>query len=483
MNDRATEQRPYGANSAPEGHCFLARGLSLGRGWATNLSLPPLAVFLLTLLLYGITAVPDLTWAFGSGDGGELIVAAVSGGIPHPPGYPTYLLLGKLVALVPLQPIAYRFNLFSAVCGAIAASFCSATAKHLGLQGWLATLPGLMLAFVPLVWQQAVITEVYALNLMFVALFLWSLLGKRPFWMTGLLLGLSLTTHLTSAFLLPLALLLLPQKGYKQFAFGTLLGLIPFLLLPWLAQADSPVLWGDLDTVAGWWWLVSAQIYQPNQFSLPQEQMASRLATWASVWLRQFLLVGWLLLFWSGWQEKRRKVWLGLVGTAIIYLLYAFFYNTTDALVLTLPAWLLLSLALVAAYKWLGYWAILLPFASILLNFNLIIDADIDNIRPFAEQILNSSPPNAILITSGDPDIFALWYFHHAEGQREDLIVVDKLLFAFDWYRAQLQILHPTLIGLEADDLPNFRTTNGVQHPICSVKLSNIHNISTDCTD
>ena len=435
--------------------------------------LPPLSVFLLALLVYGATAVPDLTWAFGSGDGGELITAAVSGGIPHPPGYPTYLLLGKLVALLPIEPLAYRFNLFSVVCGAIAAAFASATAQHLGLQKWMAALPGLMLAFVPLVWQQAIVTEVYALNLMVVSIFLWSLLGKRPSWFTGLLLGISLTTHLTSVLLLPLALLLLPQKGWKPFAIGTLLGLTPFLWLPWLAQANSPVVWGDLSTATGWWWLVSGRIYQPNQFALPQAQITSRLGTWGVVWLRQLLFGGWPLLLWAGWQDNQRKLWVGLTGTAVGYLIYAFFYNTSDALVLTLPAWLLLSLALAAAFKWLGYWGILLPFASILLNFSLINDAKLDLVRPFAEQILDSAPANSILITSGDPDVFALWYFHEAEGQRPDIIVVDDQLFAFDWYRARLQNLHPTLVGLEADALPNFRASNRPQHPICTVKLSN----------
>ncbi|VAW31218.1 hypothetical protein MNBD_CHLOROFLEXI01-2072, partial [hydrothermal vent metagenome] len=331
---------------------------------------------------------------------------------------------------------------------------------------------GLTLAFVPLVWQQAIVTEVYALNLMIVSLFVWSLLGKRPSWFSGLLLGLSLTTHLTSAFLLPFALLLLPQKHWKQFAFGTLLGLTPFLLLPWLAQPNSPILWGDPNTITGWWWLVSAQIYQPNQFALPQTEIAPRVMAWASVWLRQLLFVGWLLLLWAGWQEKQKKVWAGLVGTAVLYLSYAFFYDAPDALVLTLPAWFFLSLALATAFKWLGYWAFLLPFASILLNFNPIRDASIDNIRPFAEQILNSSPANAILITSGDPDIFALWYFHHGEGQRPDIIVVDDQLFAFDWYRARLQKLHPRLAGLATDDVPNFRAANASQRPTCTVKLS-----------
>jgi hypothetical protein len=435
---------------------------------------PPLVVFGLTLLVYGATAVPDLTVAFASGDGGELITAVFTGGVPHPPGYPTYLLLGKLAALLPVYPIAYRFSLFSAFCGAVAAGTASATSRSLGLTGWRMTLPGLTAAFVPLVWQQAVVAEVYALNLALVALFLWSLLGKRPFWLTGLLLGLSLTTHLTSALLLPLAVLFIPIAAWPRFAAGLALGLTPFLLLPWLAQPGSPVVWGDLTSVAGWWWLVSAQIYQPNQLGLPIAQWLPRLLNWGQIWLWQLLGVGWGLLLWRGWQEKMSKMWVGLVGTAVFYLIYAFFYNTPDALVLTLPAWLLLSLALATGFKRLGSWGFLLPFALILLNFNGINSAEIHKVRPFAEQILNSSPANALLITSGDPDIFALWYFHFVEGQRPDLIIVDDQLFAFDWYRSRLQTLYPALQGLTVDDLPSFRALNGAQRPICTVRLGEV---------
>ena len=369
------------------------------------------------MLVYGVTAAPDLVLAFHSGDGGELITAVFTGGVPHPPGYPTYLILGKLAAWLPVEPIAYRFSLFSTFCGAVAAAVTSAASRSLGLKGWHTTiLPGLTLAFMPLVWQQAVITEVYALNLMLVALFVWSLLEKRPSLLTGFLLGLCLTTHLTSVLLLPLALFLLPPGQWPRLGLGLVFGLTPYFLLPLLARPDSPVVWGQPETIAGWWWLVTARIYQPNQLALPTDQTASRLVEWGKMGLQQLLFVGWVLLPWSGWQETNKKRWLGLVGTAVAYLAYAFFYDTNDAFVLTLPAWLLLSLSLTTAFKWLGRWGVVLPFALILLNFSQIDRVELHKIRPFAEQILNSSPANAILITSGDPDIFALWYFHFVEG-------------------------------------------------------------------
>lgn len=431
----------------------------------------PLAVFGITLVVYGATAVPDLTFAFHSGDGGELITAVLTGGIPHPPGYPTYLLLGRLTALLTIEPVAYRFSLFSAFCGAAAAAMTSATSRSLGLKGWPSLLPGLTLAFMLLVWQQAVVAEVYALNLAMVSLFVWSLLGQRPSWLVGILLGLSLTTHLTSILLLPLALLLVPSKQWPRLGGGLVLGLAPYFALPWLAQPGSPVVWSRPDTLAGWWWLVSAQIYHPNQLALPEVKLLPRLKDWAAAGLQQLLFAGWLLLPWSGWRETDKKQWLALVGTAVLYLLVAFFYDTNDALVHTLPAWLLLSLALTAAFKQLGHWGFVLPLALVLLNFSPINRVEVHNVRPFAEHILHSSPPNAVLITSGDPEIFALWYFHFVEGQRPDVILVDDQLFAFDWYRERLQVLYPDLQGLARDDVPAFRTVNARQRPVCAVVL------------
>ena len=39
------------------------------------------------------------------GDSGELIAAAVTGGVAHPPGYPLFLLLGRLAGAVPVGGI------------------------------------------------------------------------------------------------------------------------------------------------------------------------------------------------------------------------------------------------------------------------------------------------------------------------------------------------------------------------------------------
>ena len=76
------------------------------------------AVFVATLGLYLATLAPTLTWGWnGLGvDGGELLAAAYTLGIPHPPGYPIYTLLLKVFAtIVPVGDFAFRGNLLSAL--------------------------------------------------------------------------------------------------------------------------------------------------------------------------------------------------------------------------------------------------------------------------------------------------------------------------------------------------------------------------------
>lgn len=73
-------------------------------------------LFLITFFVYLITLCPTVY----VGDSGELIAAAYSVGIAHPPGYSLYALFGKiLTVLFPIANIAYRVNLLSAVFGSL----------------------------------------------------------------------------------------------------------------------------------------------------------------------------------------------------------------------------------------------------------------------------------------------------------------------------------------------------------------------------
>src|SRR5262249_56322611 len=72
--------------------------------------------------VYAWTVAPTVTLV----DSGELIVAARSLGVAHPPGFPLYVLLSHIASLIPIGSVAARVNFASAVFGAAAASLLAA---------------------------------------------------------------------------------------------------------------------------------------------------------------------------------------------------------------------------------------------------------------------------------------------------------------------------------------------------------------------
>jgi hypothetical protein len=75
-----------------------------------------LLVFLAALGVYLRTLVPTAPFW----DSGEFITVAKILGIPHPPGTPFYVLLGRVATLVPIGNIAQRVNGLSALASALA---------------------------------------------------------------------------------------------------------------------------------------------------------------------------------------------------------------------------------------------------------------------------------------------------------------------------------------------------------------------------
>src|SRR5687767_5453946 len=100
-------------------------------------------VFAVALALYVFTLCPTV-WV---GDSGELIAAAWTNGVPHPTGYPLWLILAKgFATIVPFGSVAWRMNLFSALCAAGAAEFTARALRQLGASRAAAFGGGLGLA-------------------------------------------------------------------------------------------------------------------------------------------------------------------------------------------------------------------------------------------------------------------------------------------------------------------------------------------------
>ncbi|MCA1554762.1 MAG: DUF2723 domain-containing protein, partial [Chloroflexi bacterium] len=171
-------------------------------------------VFACTFALYVLTLAPTLSWRNGGGDGGDLVTAAATLSVPHPSGYPTYMLLAQAFLRLPFGDEAYRLNLMSAffASASLALLYVLLTRAASGSTPFGALGATALLACAPLFWSLATIAEVYALHVFFVVLTASLLLRWLQFpsrssaVVLGLVIGLALGNHLTFLLLIPAVL-------------------------------------------------------------------------------------------------------------------------------------------------------------------------------------------------------------------------------------------------------------------------------------
>ena len=314
--------------------------------------LPPASLGVVVLALYLCTLLPTV----GLADTFEFQVVVPRLAVAHPTGYPLYVLLGKLFALLPLSNVAWRVNLASAVFATAAVLVLYALLVRLTAHWLPAFLAALAFAFSSTFWSQAVVAEVYTLHNLLVAaiLYLLVLVGQDAIlppsrWRAiFFLLGLSLTNHLTTALLVPaigLALLWerprLRLKDWPMAAGLFLLGLSVYLFVPlrWpaLNRGEWMTLRGFLSYATG------------GQF-----HGALRLAGWRDP--VRWAIVGRALREPFGWvgvglaalgvarMAVRQRRALALTGlTFLAFLLYGLDYYVPDISVFLLPAHLVLA--------------------------------------------------------------------------------------------------------------------------------------------
>ena len=133
----------------------------------------------LVFALYVLTLSPETAmW-----DTSEYIAAAYTLGIPHPPGNPFFVLLGRVFALLPIAPnVAMRVNLLAALSSAVAAGMWFLITERV-LVGWFTerwqriaggSLAALIGATAFTVWAQSVVNEkVYTVSLAGLAVAAW----------------------------------------------------------------------------------------------------------------------------------------------------------------------------------------------------------------------------------------------------------------------------------------------------------------------
>jgi hypothetical protein len=133
----------------------------------------------LVLMVYVLTMAPSTAmW-----DTSEYIAAAYTFGLPHPPGNPLFIIVGRAFSILPIAgTVAARINVLAALSSAVAAGMWFLVAEQV-LRDWIepvlvrraaAVVCALIGATAFTVWNQSVVNEkVYTVSLTGIAIISW----------------------------------------------------------------------------------------------------------------------------------------------------------------------------------------------------------------------------------------------------------------------------------------------------------------------
>ncbi len=408
-----------------------------------------LLLSVLVIIVYGLTAPPSLTWSHWGSDGGNLITAAVTGRIPHPPGFPAYLYVARVMVTAFRQDPARLLTVLSALLATGTVVLVAATLRRRSLHWLVVTAASLSLAFGYAFWSQAIIVEVYAAA---------AFIGALVFYLTknlvspgfiasvavGLVLGLAVSVHLTLA-ALTVYLLVDGRVRRGPALLGLWVGLVPYALTPLWGPWPQP--WGDLRSLGGWAEYVSARLYWGNAFALPMRYWLQRLIAWLALMSRQFSPFG-ILFVVPGVAvlvREHRRTAIGIGLTLIVASVYAMTYNTPDSWTYLIGYLPLLAYCLALGLDWAldqgmpAWLCLILPLMLLTMNWSRVDLSGDTEATVWLEATLSALPSDAVILTHEDRYTFALWYATDAVGRRPDLLVVDERLWGYLPYRAYIE--------------------------------------------
>lgn len=285
-------------------------------------------IFIVSFGLYILTMCPTTYWE----DSAAFSAVNPILGIPHSPGFPIYVLLGRAFSLIPIENHAFRSNLMSAFWGSLSLAILYLLmleilkkTKPSGYTSQLPIITGVaFLGFSSAFWLQTIRAEVYTLNIFFTLLLIFLLVKrskeKDTNWCFKILilfsfvLGLSFANHpLLMITLLPAFLTFSLVNDFKRFLelkkimlllSFFLFGISLYLFLPVRSNLSPAINWGRPDSLA-------------NLFSyITRSSQSTSVATSSHVpYLNRF----WFTLSFPVLQFSLPLFWLGVLGAYAMF--------------------------------------------------------------------------------------------------------------------------------------------------------------------
>ena len=435
---------------------------------------------LLFLTAFGFVLL-GLNPSFYADDSAETITACATLGIPHPPGYPLFTLMGSLFAGLPLSGDPLRVNLFSAVWGAsVCLLLFSFLKKRLGVSQRLAVLFSLLWMAGATTYPAALSakTGIYQMTTFFLLAVLWALLeGLLP--LAAFLFGLSLCNHwMTMMTFLPgFGILLYLRWKEKRtadpwqvmiFSLALLiLGLSAYLYLPLRAHLNPFLNWGNPSTWQNFiFGFLRSQYGNPAAGAGLGDRLSQLGTTLEGATLEFAVLFPAALWGFKATYSKDKPLavvmaalWAGLTLSVGILLGVALEFR------FMIPLYLIPAQTLVLCFSALGLEALLPEEAlrhkkavKVCAGLLALLLVTLGALRwtqdrqagytydyDFALNGLKGLPRNALYFCKGDPTVFPCWYFQWVAGVRTDVAVIGVDGLPMEWIRQNLAFSHPGL--------------------------------------
>ncbi len=426
----------------------------------------PALIFLSAFAVYVRLMAPGIALE----DSGEFATAAVTLTLTHPPGYPFYLVVGKLFSLLPLGSPAIRLGVLSSAAAAGAAVLLyHAVLRVAGREHrTAAAAAALAFACARSLAIQSAICDKYALNSLLLGAVLvllldgWRSGSRTSLAALGLAGGVAAAHHMMVLYAAPAILGILwreraPERRRHVAVFILFLALGSSLrpVVPALVSLHSPSLMYDrLDRAGKLYGYLAARAYGDRFSAYSPAVRARRVLTHglgtvaADAWPALLLLPLGLA---AAWRNARPLLAAGgaagLLALALVSNMQiqgvGYYMLPVTALVLLLGGMGLARLRsrlgraaeaaagilLVALTARQG-----LPPAGVARYFGA---------HDWGRNLLSSCDRDTVLVTLHDDDFYPPMYLTRVLEERPDVIIVHRPMLTRRWYHYQVQRLHP----------------------------------------
>ena len=433
-----------------------------------------LAIILTSILyIYSISLYP----AFANNDSPEIMTAAYTLGVCHPPGYPFFMLFAKIFLLGKIGATAINMNFFSSFLAILVLIIFYFTVKNLFKKDVVGYSGIFILAFSFTFLKEAIQAKggIYQLNLVFLGLIIFLLIklfesfDKKIFYLLFYLYSLSLSNHWQTmilffpviAFVFFLHFKKINRKEYFILFLLIILGLTPYIYLPVRASASAVLNHGDPQTVQRFIKHILRINYRGEFEPINPGVLYFQIKEFSNVFLNSFLIL-WLLfvtgVFFLLRQNKKISIILFIIFLINMLSIILLFRRRQDSSCYYLPSVYIMAIFITCSIEkvflmrdkfkkyFLNFFIIIIILASLFINYGLLNGSNNYLSYDYVYNILKTLNKNSIYFTSSGFDNMPIFYFKNVLKKRNDVKIVYSSFLAFDWGIKQFKIDFPEFI-------------------------------------